>query len=130
MGTVVVSGAKLMCPFGTTPATLTATSQLMTLGCSKPIATIMDIAFGSNITTFGMCSSLANPQVASATAAALGVLTPMPCSMVPAGPWQPTKPTVLIGGKPVLTQDSMLLCGMGMGKISILTPGQMQIVTG
>ena len=130
MGVVVVSGAKLMCPFGTMPATLIATSQLMTLGNSKPIATIMDIQFGSNITTFGMCSSLANPQVAAATAAALGVLTPQPCSMVPAGPWQATKPTVLIGGKPVLTQGSMLICGMGMGQISIISPGQMKTVTG
>lgn len=130
MGVVVVTGAKLMCPFGTMPATLMATSQLMTLGCSKPVATIMDIAFGSNITSFGMCSSLANPQVAAATAAALGVLTPMPCTMMPAGPWQATKPTVLVGGKPVLTQGSMLLCGMGMGQISIISPGQMKIVTG
>ena len=130
MGVVVVSGAKLMCPFGTMPATLMVTSQLMTLGSSKPIATIMDIQFGSNITSFGMCSSLANPQVAAATAAALGVLTPQPCTMVPAGPWRATKPTVLIGGKPVLTQDAMLMCGMGMGMISIISPGQMKTMTG
>lgn len=130
MGVVVVTGAKLMCPFGTMPATLMATSQLMTLGSSKPIATIMDIQFGSNITSFGMCSSLANPQVAAATAAAMGVLTPQPCTMVPAGPWQATKPTVLIGGKPVLTQGSMLMCGMGMGQITIISPGQMKTVTG
>lgn len=130
MGAIVISGAKLMCPFGTMTATLIATSQLMTLGCSKPIATIMDMQFGSNITTFGMCSSLANPQVAAATAAALGVLTPMPCAMVPTGPWQAMKPTVLIGGKPILTQGSMLMCGMGMGQISIISPGQMKTVTG
>lgn len=130
MGVVVVTGAKLMCPFGTMPATLMATSQLMTLGCSKPVATIMDISFGSNITSFGMCSSLANPQVAAATAAALGVLTPQPCAMMPAGPWQATKPTVLVGGKPVLTQGSMLMCGMGMGQISIISSGQTKIVTG
>ena len=128
MGTVVVSGAKLMCPFGTAPGTLNATSQVTTLGCSKPVATIMDIALGSNITPFGMCCSMANPQVAAATAAALGVLTPQPCSMVPLGPWQPTKPTALVGGKPVLTQDSMLMCGMGMGQISIIAPGQVKIV--
>lgn len=130
MGVVVVNGAKLMCPFGSTPSTLTVTSQMTVLGSSKPIATIMDMAPGSNIAPFGMCMSLANPQVASATAAALGVLTPMPCTMVPAGPWRPTKPTVLVGKKPVLTQDSMLLCGMGMGQISIIFPGQTKIVTG
>ena len=129
MGTVVVSGAKLMCPFGTAPGTLNATSQVTTLGCSKPVATIMDMVPGSNIPSFGMCCSLANPQVAAATAAALGVLTPQPCSMVPLGPWQVAKPKTLVGGKPVLTQDSMLMCGMGMGRISIISPGQMKIVT-
>lgn len=128
MGVVVVSGAKLMCPFGTAPGTLNASSQVTTLGCSKPVATITDVAAGSNITPFGMCTSMANPQVAAATAAALGVLTPQPCAMMPAGPWQATKPTVLVGGKPVLTQESMLMCGMGMGQISIVSPGQMKIV--
>ena len=128
MGAVVVSGAKLMCPFGTKPGTLNATSQVTTLGCSKPVATITDIAMGSNITSFGMCCSLANPQVAAATAAALGVLTPQPCTMVPLGPWQAVKPTILVGGKPILTQEAGLMCGMGMGQISIIAPGQMKIV--
>lgn len=128
MGAVVVSGAKLMCPFGTMPGTLNATAQAAALGESKPVATITDIAFGSNITSFGMCCSMANPQVAAATAAALGVLTPQPCAMVPAGPWQPVKPAILVGGKPVLTQESILMCGMGMGQISIIAPGQMKIL--
>ena len=129
MGAVVVSGAKLMCPFGSKPGTLNVTTQATTLVCSKPVATIMDIALGSNISSFGMCCSMANPQVAAATAAALGVLTPQPCSMVPMGPWQAAKPTTLVGGKPVLTQEATLMCGMGMGSISIISPGQMKIVT-
>ena len=128
MGAVVVSGAKLMCPFGTKPGTLNATAQVTTLGCSKPVATIMDIAFGTNITSFGMCCSMANPQVAAATAAALGVLTPQPCTVVPLGPWQAAKPTTLVGGKPILTQEAGVMCGMGMGQISIIAPGQMKIV--
>lgn len=129
MGAVVVSGAKLTCPFGTAPGTLNATSQVTVLGCSKPVATIMDIAPGSNITPFGMCCSMANPQVAAATAAALGVLTPQPCTMVPSGPWQAMKPTALVGGKPILAQGATLLCGMGMGQISVVAPGQVKIVT-
>ncbi|MGN1231342.1 MAG: DUF4280 domain-containing protein [Anaerotignum sp.] len=130
MGAVVVNGAKLMCPFGTMMPSLITSAQMTVLGLSKPIATIMDMAPGSNIPPFGMCSSLANPQVAAATAAALGVLTPQPCMMAPAGPWQAAKPTVLVGGKPILTQECTLLCAMGMGMISIVSPGQMKIVTG
>ena len=129
MGAVVVNGAKLMCPFGTKPGTLNASSQVTVLGCSKPVATITDMIPGSNIPSFGMCCSMANPQVAAATAAALGVLSPQPCNMVPVGPWQAAKPTALVGGKPVLTQGSTLMCGMGMGQISIIAPGQVKIVT-
>ena len=51
MGLVVVSGAKLMCPFGTAPSTLTTTSQVNCMGSSKPIATITD----TSMTPFGMC---------------------------------------------------------------------------
>ena len=127
MGIVVVTGASLMCPFGTTPVTLTATSQTTCLGCSKPVATVTDVSMGTNIPPFGMCSSMANPQVASATAAAMGVLTPQPCSMVPMGIWSGGS-TVLVGGKPVLTGESCLMCSMGMGKITITSPGQTSII--
>lgn len=130
MGAVVITGATLMCPFGTATSQLAATTQAAILAESKPVATIMDMSPGSNIPPFGMCSSLANPQVAAATAAALGVLTPQPCAMAPAGPWQPGKPTVMVGGKPVLTQECTLMCGMGMGTISIISPGQVKIVVG
>lgn len=128
MGIVVVTGASLMCPFGTTPATLTATSQSTCLGCSKPMATVTDVSAGTNISGFGMCSSMANPQVAAATAAAMGVLTPQPCTMVPMGIWS-SGSSVLVGGKPVLTGEGCLMCGMGMGKITITSPGQTTIIT-
>lgn len=124
MGEIVVSGAKLQCTFGTVPAEFTATSQTKCFFDGKAAATIQDMQPNVNIAAFGMCSSPANPQVASATAAALGVLTPQPCAMVPAGTWIPVKPNMLIGGKPCLCSDSQLICAMGMGVVTIIFPGQ------
>ena len=77
----------------------------------------------ANVGPFGMCTSLANPQVAAATTAALGVLTPQPCIPAPAGMWIPTKPKVLIGGKPCLSQDCKMICAYA-GQISIVNPAQ------
>ena len=125
MAELVVTGASAACPFGTAPGTVTVTSQAVCLAEGKPVATIQD-AQPSNITPFGMCTSLANPQVAAATAAAMGVLTPQPCALVPAGTWTPMKPGVLIGGQPCLTNDSSLLCGNGGGMIRITSPGQVK----
>lgn len=126
MGCMVVTGAVCTCPFGTVPGNLNVTSQSTCLVEGKPAATIMDMQPNTNVTTFGMCMSLANPAVASATAAALGVLTPQPCTMVPAGPWTPTNPKVLVGGKPCLTDSAVLTCALGAGVIKITLPGQMK----
>lgn len=86
-----------------------------------PLATIMDYVVMKNVMPFGMCSSMANPTVAAATAAALGVLTPMPCMPVTTAPWAPGSPAVLIGNKPALTQASKLICAWG-GVIQITNP--------
>lgn len=126
MGQLVTTGAVLTCTFGTAPGNLNVTSQMTCLLEGKPAATIQD-ATAANITPFGMCTTLSNPQVAAATAAALGVLTPQPCVMVAAGGWLPTKPDVIIGGKPCLTGDSKLMCSYG-GCISITSPGQIKTI--
>lgn len=128
MAEIVVTGASALCSFGTAPGTIHATSQAACLVEGKPAATIQD-AQPANITPFGMCTSLLNPQVAAATAAALGVLTPQPCMLVPAGTWTPTKPGVLVGGQPCLTRDSRLLCSNGGGVINITFPGQIKTIT-
>ena len=88
-----------------------------------PAANIMDSKPFLNILPFGACMSLANPTVAAATAAALGVLTPMPCIPATVGPWVPGSPTVLLGNMPTLSNTSMLMCMWG-GVISVLAPGQ------
>ena len=87
MALAVVAGAVLTCPFGTMPGQLMVTSQFRVLAGGRPVATLRDYLGIANITGFGMCTSLANPQVAAATAAALGVLTPQPCVFQPAGTW-------------------------------------------
>lgn len=124
MGQAVVSGASMTCSFGTMPSSLNVTSQTKCLIQGKPAGTIQDTAANINIPPFGMCTSLANPQVASATAAALGVLTPQPCMPTAAGTWISGSPKVLISGIPCLCSDGTLICAMGAGSITFVTPGQ------
>ena len=125
MGFAVCGGAVCACTFGMAPSTLVVTPEGK-VTTSMPIATIMDQVPMKNIMSFGMCTYMANPQVASATAAALGVLTPMPCVPVTTAPWAPGSPTVLIAGKPALNQSSKCMCSWG-GVISITSPGTMTI---
>jgi hypothetical protein len=119
----VCNGAMLMCSFGVAPSTLTVLPVNRTMTGNMPAANIMDHIPMVNIMPFGMCTSLANPTVAAATAAALGVLTPMPCIPATATPWTPGAPTVLLGNMPALNNTSTLMCNWG-GVISITAPGQ------
>lgn len=121
----VCGGAMLQCSFGVAPGTLMVTPQNKVL-TSMPIATIMDNKPMVNIMPFGMCQSMANPQVAAATAAVLGVLTPMPCIPNTVAPWAPGSPTVLIANFPALNNSSKLMCMWG-GVIQINNPGQTTI---
>ena len=57
------------------------------------------------------------------TAAAQGVLTPMPCVPVTTAPWVPGSVTVMIAGKPALNNSCKLMCQWG-GVISINVAGQ------
>jgi len=87
---------------------------------SLPAATIADFT-PMNIPTFGMCQSLANPQVAAATAAAFGVLTPMPCVPSVVAPWAPPSTCTKANAIPLATVQSQCLCAFG-GMISVQTP--------
>jgi uncharacterized Zn-binding protein involved in type VI secretion len=111
----------MMCSFGVAPAALNVIPAARVMIGGKPAATIADSMTGANIPPFGMCSSLANPTVAAATAAALGVLTPMPCVPVTT-PWVPGAPTVLIGGKPAVNLQCKTMCAWG-GVIQLMPPG-------
>ena len=107
---------------GMAPGQLLVTSQATVLVGGAPAATIMDAAPMTNVTPCGMCTSMANPQVAAATAAALGVLTPMPCIPVIAAPWAPGSPTVLVGGKPAVNNTCKCMCNWA-GVIQVVSPG-------
>lgn len=121
-------GAMMQCSFGMAPSNLIITNPLRPLIQGKPKATIMDFAPMVNIMPFGMCQSMANPQVASATAAAMGVLTPMPCIPVITAPWSP-------GGQqkitnfPALLENGKCICSWG-GNISITNPGHTENTEG
>ena len=125
MGVQVVNGAMMMCSFGAAPSALIVLPLNRTLVSGMPAANIVDQKPIVNVPPFGMCMSLANPTVAAATAAALGVLTPMPCVPVIPAPWVPGSPTVLVGGMPALNESSKCMCAWA-GVISITFPGQTQ----
>lgn len=122
MGNLCVMSGQCQCSFGAAPSALMVLPDKMVLGENKPAATIMDNKPMVNIMPFGMCSSPANPQVAAATAAAMGVLTPMPCIPVIAAPWVPGSLTVLIKNQPALNNSSKCMCNWG-GVISMTNPG-------
>lgn len=123
MGIHVCMGAVLQCSFGAAPSTMVVLPANKVMTSSMPAANIMDNKPMVNILPFGVCSSLANPMVAAATAAALGVLTPMPCIPVTPAPWVPGAPTVMVGNMPSLQNSSKLMC-MWAGVIQVVVPGQ------
>jgi hypothetical protein len=121
----VCMGAMMSCSFGMAPSTLSVLPKNRVMTSKMPAANIMDNIPMLNIPPFAMCQSMANPMVAAATAAALGVLTPMPCIPVTVAPWSPGTPKTLIGNMPALNNSCMLNCMWG-GVISISNAGQTQ----
>lgn len=115
-------GAKMQCTFGMAPSTLIPMPKTVITN-NVFAANIMDHKPIVNILPFGMCSSVANPAVAAATAAALGVLTPMPCIPNTPAPWVPGSPTVMLCNSPALDNMSKLMC-VWAGVISFIDAGQ------
>jgi hypothetical protein len=123
----VCMGAILQCSFGIAPSSLLVIPKgTPVLASIMPAATIMDFAPIANILPFGMCSSLANPMVAAATTAALGVLTPMPCIPLTVGPWKPGAMKVIISNFPALPSTAICNCAWG-GIIKVTSPGQFKV---
>ncbi len=119
----VCNGALMMCTFGMAPSSLVVLPTNKVMTGNQPAANIMDHIPMTNIMPFGMCMSVANPAVASATSAAMGVLTPMPCTPMTMAPWTPGAATVLLANFPSLDNVSTLMCSYG-GVITFTMPGQ------
>lgn len=116
----------MQCSFGVAPSSLVVLPANRVVTQQVPDANIMDHKPMVNIMPFGMCSSLSNPTVASATAAALGVLTPMPCIPNTTAPWTPGESTISLGNFPALDNNSKLMCCWG-GVIQFTTPGEFSV---
>ncbi len=125
MPLLVVNNAVLKCSCGTAPSAL-AVVPVTTKGENQPAATIMDFAPNVNIKPFGMCTTTSNPQVAAATSAASGVLTPQPCIPVTPAPWTPGCSKTMIDSKPALHDGCTCSCAW-TGSISVSNPGQSKI---
>lgn len=123
---VLIQGSLLKCSFGNAPA------PIMVLP-DKKVKSMLPVAVKSdhiplvNILPFGMCSNPANPMVISATAAAMGVLTPVPCIPCTVQEWTGECRKVKIQGKPALNMDSRLQCLYG-GQIQTSAPLQPSVL--
>ncbi len=125
MPNIVTAGALLTCMQGMAPAALIVLPFNRVLVEGKPAANIMDNIPIVNIPPFGLCRSPANPTVAAATAAAMGVLTPMPCLPMIAAPWMPGAARTRIANMPALHNTSSCQCNWG-GAIRIGQPGTLR----
>ncbi len=121
----VIVGATMKCTFGSAscPLFLSSINRILVGNMRVPAANVLDHVPNRNIISFNNCSSINNPAVASATAAAGGVLTPMPCSPATFTPWTHGSPTVNIGFMPALNDASVCNCSYG-GVIWVDNPGQ------
>lgn len=119
----VCSGAMMRCTMGTSPANLTVLPVRTVNLTGPPMANISDHKSMVNLAPFGLCRSLGFPPTASATAAAHGHLTPMPCMHNTPAPWMGGKMDYLIKGQPALLKSCKCQCMWG-GTISLVTDGQ------
>jgi hypothetical protein len=128
MSLAVVGGTSLIqCSFGLIPTPLMVLPDRTVMVEGMLMGNITDIIPLVNIMTFGLCISLANPEVLAATIAAAGVLVPMPCVPVTLDPWISEALTVIVGGAPALDQTSTVMCAWA-GVIHIDEPGNATVM--
>ena len=119
LGIRVHSGAMTFCSCGSAPGQLSVNEP------GRSVVVVRDCVAYTNISPFGVCKSFGNPMVLSATNAALGVLTPMPCTPATVGLWSPPGTPIELAGNPpapMVGMHSILVCRFG-GEINIISPG-------
>ncbi len=124
---VVGETSLIQCSFGLTPSPLIVLPDRTVMAEGMLMGNISDFVPLANIESFGECISLANPEVEAATAAAGGVLTPMPCIPATVTPWVSEALTVHVMGFPAIDQTAFLMCTWA-GVIHILEPGQATVM--
>lgn len=122
MKPIVTQGTILKCSFGNIPTPMVVLPDKK-VKSTLPVATKSDHIPLLNILPFGMCSNPSNPMVIAATAAAMGVFTPMPCIPCTVEDWTQSCPKVKVHGKEALNMDSQLKCMYG-GNIQVTAPIQ------
>jgi len=124
MPNYVCKGAKLKCSMGDQQSDLGVIHPMSPASLhGNNMANIQDYKPMMNIMPFGQCKSLANPTVASATAANYGKLQPMPCIPNTTAPWIPGSMNVLVKGQSALLDNCKLMC-MWAGVIEVSNEGQ------
>jgi len=123
MPNLVCTGATLQCSMGTTPADFAASGVQTSAG--SPAGVVTDVT-AANVPPFGMCMSLANPEVAAATATADGVLTPQPCLPVLVSPWSPGSAQVTINEVSALDDACQCTCAWA-GVVTVSSAGQIAV---
>jgi hypothetical protein len=113
----------LECSFGDAASNLKVLASHNSKVCGNLVANIMDYQGMKNILPFGKCHTTNNPNVAAATSANNGNLTPQPCIPNIPAPWTKPKSDVKVGEQPALLANSKLTCAYS-GKIIIVDPGQ------
>lgn len=126
MKPIIIQGTPLTCSFGNAPAPIMVLPDKK-VNSMLPVAVKSDHVPFLNILPFGMCSNPANPMVIAATAAAMGVLTPVPCIPCTAQDWTGACGRVKIKGKEAINMDSRLQCLYG-GCIQAAAPMQPQVL--
>lgn len=122
MKPLMIQGTLLQCNFGNAPVPLMVLPDKK-VNSMLPVAVQSDHIPLLNILPFGMCSSPSNPLVIAATAAAMGVLTPMPCLPCTAEEWTGSCKKVKVKGGQALSMDAKLRCLFG-GNIQAAAPLQ------